>query len=271
MVMDDVERLRRHGQNLLLLRRFDEARSSALEALSQEPGEASTHRLLGEIELGAGRLDLAAQHATDAMGIAADPASLHLAARVARHAGRYDEAIELCSRALVMEPDLAPLHMTLSLATSGPWLDARPDGDGASDRTAASTRAMDAANTALALQPDQTGGYYAKAVAHVIADDLVGAASALEQGLSVQPDWPDGHVLMGVVRARQGMVKLASRHFATAGRLDPGDDRHIERLRAMRPSRRFLNRRRKRQVPWHLAPEARQIIAADDRLARFDP
>ena len=268
--MDDAARYRLQAANLAALGRVDEARPLAGRALAAAPDAPDTRRLLGEIELAAGCLGEARAHAGAALGASGgttgEAAALRLLARIARADGRADDAVELAERALTIAPDHAATHVTLALALASPWLgpsERREPDAGASQRA----RALRAATEAVALDPELVGGYFALAVAHLADGDPVTASRALERGLELDPGWVDGHSLMGAVRLRQGMVKLASRHFAAAGRLDPSDRTQLDRLRRLAGwRRRSWGRARRRPVPWHLVPEARAVLAADERL-----
>ena len=263
--MLEVDTLIERADRLRQLRRFDEARTAATQALAQAPDDARAHRVLGEVELASGDLDRAAECAASAISAEPSVASHHLAARVARRRGEMDGAVEHCRIAHGIDPDHAPVHVTESLALSGPMLHADRSGRFPVDETRWAA-ARTAADRALELDPDLPSAHYASAVTHLLADRSLDAVRALERGLEIDPEWADGHVLLGAVRTRQGMVKLASRHFAAAGRLEPGNDAHVDRLRSMRGRARSLVRRRPTRLPAHLSAEARAILARDDEL-----
>ena len=69
-------------------------------------------------------------------------------------------------------------------------------------------------------------------VAHARGDDP-GAASHVLDALAAEPGWADAHLLLGRIRARQGMSRLASRHFAEAGVLAPSDGAALSHLRQL--------------------------------------
>ena len=266
--MDEADALRLQARNLLDLRRFDDARATAARALISDPGDARSIRLLGEIELAAGDLDAALGHAEAAISAHPSVQSFHLGARIARTRTDFALAIEWCAAANALEPDHAEVYVTASLAHAGPHLGSGGDDSATTLRPVIEAATM-AAERALVLDPDLPGAYYARSVCHLLGDETLAAATTLEDGLRLRPDWPDGHVLMGAIRAKQGMIKLASRHFATAGRLNPTDRSHLDRLQRMRGRARRRLRRSPTPIPWYLAPEARAVLSAADELERF--
>jgi len=261
--MLNPDHARQRARHLLTLRRLDESRSAVADALSADPTDGRSLRLLAEIELAAGEGECARELARQALAELPEADSYLVLASVERRLDDYAAAITSCEQGLNLEPDHAGLHVTLSLAWSGPWLKDHPT-TLSDDRRRAADEASAAADRALEIDPDKPNAHYAAAVAQLVRNDPLGAAQALETGLALQPDWPEGHLLMSGIRARQGMVKLASRHLATAGRLNPQDQEPIRLLRGMRG--RSLFRRKTKPTPWWLAPEARDVLAADDHF-----
>jgi tetratricopeptide (TPR) repeat protein len=262
--MGAADSARDRARNLFVLGRLDQAREAAAEVLSSDGSDAGALRLLAQIEGAAGDLDLARTHAQAAVGADQSALSFLVLASVERRSGDYAAAITACEAGLDRDPARADLHSTMSLAWSGPWLSEQPARLSDRQRQAAET-AERLARDSLELDPEHALGWYALAVAKLVHNDPFAAATAMSDGLALHPDWAEGHLLMSSIRGRQGMVKLASRHLATAGRLSPGDDAPVRRLRAVAGRAGFRGRRANTSA-WWLAPEARAILEADARL-----
>ncbi len=263
MVMVDSDDAQQRARHLLTLRRLDDARTAVGIALAQDPNDGPSLRLLAEIELADDNLDLARELANEALTALPDPTSFLVLASVERRREDFAAAIQACEQGLSIDPDDPALHVTMSLAWSGPWLSEQSSTPNPR-REVAATAASKAAARALDLDPDRPNAHYAAAVAQLVQHDTLGAAKALETGLKLQPEWVEGHLLMGAIRARQGMIKLSSRHLATAGRLNPMNELPLDQLRQMRGRSRF--RRKPTAQPWWLAPEARAVLEADQNL-----
>lgn len=263
MVMLASHDAKQRATHLLTLRRLEEARTAISVVLTAEPNDGSALRLLAEIELADDNFDLAHDLAVEAVSHLPNPTSFLVLASVERRRGDFAAAVHTCEEGLVIDPDDPALHITLSLAWSGPWLSERSSTI-TPERQRAAQAATKTADRALELDPDRPNAHYAAAVAALVRHDPLGAANALNPGLELQPDWVEGHLLMSAIRARQGMVKLSSRHLATAGRLNPTNDQPIRQLRQMR-GRSFF-RRKPNPAPWWLAPEARAVLDADNKL-----
>ena len=262
--MGEPGEARERARNLFTIGRLTDARDVAHEALAHDAVDASTLRLVADIEAGLGDLESALEYAARAVSMEASASSYAVLASVQRRDGDFAAAIASCERGLALDPEHVTLHVTASLAWAGPWLadtTVRPSPaqlEAANQSTALAARALE-------LDPAQTLPYYAAAVAELVRNDLYAAATILATGLALDPEWAAGHLLMSGIRGRQGMVKLASRHLATAGSLSPNDETPISQLRAIAGKRRF---RRNRPGPsvWWLAPEARTILEADAEL-----
>ena len=259
---------RERARNLLMLGRLEEARAAAGEALALDGADAVALRLLAQIESADGDLDRARTHAEAAVAADQSASSFLVLASIERRSGDYAAAIRACESGLQKDPDRPDLHSTMSLAWSGPWL-AEKTVRVSDRRKAAAETAERLARDSLELDPEHAMGWYALAVAMLVHNDPFAAAKVMEDGLALHPDWPEGHLLMSGIRGRQGMVKLASRHLATAGRLAPADDTPLRRLREI-AGRSGLRRRKTNTAAWWLAPEARAVLDADARLGGGD-
>lgn len=262
-LMVDPDNARKRASNLLALGRVDDARGALGATLAHNPTDADALRLLAEIEMADDNLDEALDRAREAVSLSPGPGAFLVLANVERRHGDFAAAVNACEKGLNLSPDDAALHITRALAWSGPWLSA--DRDTANpERQRAAREALASATHARELDPERPNVHYAAAVAQLVHGDAFAAAKALDVGLAIDPEWVEGHLLMSAIRGRQGMPKLASRHLAIAGRLNPTNDDAIRRLRQVRG--RSLLRRKPKQAPWWLAPEARAVLEADRRV-----
>ncbi len=230
--MDDVTRMAEKAELLLDIARHSEAEAAIGEALAITPADASLHVLRARILHAAGD-SRAHEAANRALDLEVSVPALHIAAIINQAERSFDQALDLFDRALVLHPEGPNLHVGRALTFTGPYfgLEARPvESD---DDLAAIAEARTAADRAATLDPGLATAHYARALCAIATDDHPRAAAHLDHALRLEPDWPEAHLLMGHVRARQGMAKLASRHFATAGRLDPESHRPLAGLRAL--------------------------------------
>lgn len=228
--MDAADRLRAEAEHLLLVRRHDDAADRVAEALARRPRDAELLILAARIALGRGDLDGALAAATDATAIEPSATALHVAALVHRQRESWDAARAAIDDALVLVPGDARLHATRSLVIAGPYV---PDPPVTHDGHPPLGQAAEAARRSVDLDPEAPRGRYALAVVAMAERDLPAAVAHLEAALALDPDWVDAHRLLGQVRLRQGMGRLASKHFADAGRLDPADGRSLDDLRRL--------------------------------------
>jgi tetratricopeptide (TPR) repeat protein len=190
-----------------------------------------------------------------------------VAAVAHRQLGEFDRSLDLLDRAIALRPDAALLHVGRALTLVGPWLLTGGVADGpVPDAGERLTAAHCACDTASGLDPELAIVPYARAFIALGHDDLPGAATELTEALRLDPELAGAHLALGRVRARQNMGRLASRHFAAAGRLDPSH--HAPRLWLRALARPFSRRSRRRGDvdTARLVPEAQRIVEADLRV-----
>ncbi len=258
--MADAETLTERARVLLGLGRREEAGEVIARAMALDPTSGPAHVVLARIQLADQRLDEADATVRRALGLDPTVPALHIASLVARARGDHTRSLELLDRAIRIAPENAPLHVGRALSWLGPYLEV---GEGDSPAAvSAREEACSAARIAAELDPDLASPHYALALAARGEGDLPGAAAHLQDAFAIAPDWADAHLLMGRIRAAQGMGRLASRHFAAAGHLDPEGGTAIRALRRLNRfgSGRF---RRRRRINPFLVPEAQRILAAD--------
>lgn len=269
--MHEPHNLGEAAWNLFHLGRLETAADQAATALAETPGDPSMLRLLAEIALDADHYEEAARLTAQALE-ADDSINSHLlASRVFDSSGDTCRSLEHVDRAIQLDPTSAYSHALRALLLARPHV---PSETPREEKVEVLASARRSADTAIALDPELAFARYASAVVAMAGGSLADAAADLDAALEIEPDSPSAHLLQGSVRARQGMVRLSSRHFAIAGRLDPESDAAIRTLRKLEDAdrsrlgraipRRF---RRRRPAPRaHIAPEARRILDADRRL-----
>lgn len=260
---DPLHRLTK-ARHLLAVGRADEAKRLLGEALAEQPDDPELHLAMAEAHRAAGEIDDALAAARRSLAIDPSVPALHVAAVAHRQLGEFDESLALIDRALSERADSARLHVGRALTLAGPWLLWWPDLDRTvDDADRRLTAAHHSCDRAAALDPEMAVVPYARAVIALGRDDLPAAANHLTDTLRLDAELAAAHLLLGRVRARQGMGRLASRHFADAGRLDPSQDAPRLWLRALgRPFSRRA-RRRGRVDTARLVPEAQRIVEAD--------
>lgn len=232
-MMDDVARLADTAKNLMTIRRYDDARSKLGEALTASPHDAWLHVLMAQLEHEAGNTDAAHAAAGRALALDTNASSLHIAAIVERSRRSFDVSLELIDKAIEAQPELAGLHVGRALTLVGPFY-GEEGRDFSPERDADTIRdAVASTERAAALDAEFPAVYYALALCEFARGDEPAAANSLDTALELRPEWVRAHLLMGHVRAHQGMAKLASRHLAAAGRLDPTDRTATELLRLL--------------------------------------
>ncbi|MGI9605916.1 MAG: hypothetical protein ACR2P0_07225 [Acidimicrobiales bacterium] len=274
--MDDPHNITETAWNLFHLGRHGDAAEHAARSLSMAPGDPSTLRLLAEIALATDDQAEAQRIVVQALDAEDSVASHLLAARVFDAIDDHTTALHEVDRAIHLDPDAAYGHALKALLIGRRRLCAADHRSPPTEDEFVS--AAEAAERAIHLDPDLPFSHYAAAVVATACGELTRAAAMLDAALELRPDWPEAHLMLGSVRARQGMVKLSTRHFAIAGRLDPQDETAIRALRTIgwadrsRLSRAIARRlgRGRRTEPAHVVPEARSILAADARLRSKD-
>lgn len=89
---------------------------------------------------------------------------------------------------------------------------------------------------AVRLEPAAAGGYLVHAKACLAQGSAAGASGWAERALSVEPDDPVGHQLLGLAAQLRGDAAAAADHYVDAGKLNPRSDTSIRLLRGLRTS-----------------------------------
>lgn len=259
--MTDPSAAVQRARHLLDIGRVDDAKVVLGEALATEPSNPTLHLLLAQAHHAASEPADALAAAERSIAIEVNPVALQLAGASHRAQGDYEAALASYDRAIVIEPEGARFHVGRALTLVAPFL--------AAEDTASPTDLADAVRScgiAAGLDAELAVVPYTRGLIAMVEGDLPGAAHHLERSLELDPEFADGHRLLGTVRARQGMSRLASRHLAAAGRLDPTDQQPLTLLRRLaRPLTRRARRRGELDTD-HVVPAARRILEADLRL-----
>lgn len=270
--MTDPQHRLTSARHLIEIGRAEEAKRLLGEALAADPDSAELHLAMAEAHQAADEPTDALASARRSLAIELTVGALHVAAIAHRMLDELDESLELFDRAIALRPESARLHVGRALTLVGPWLrsGAAPVSDvaDAEERLAEAQRSCD---LAAAIDPEMAIVPYTRAFVAIGRDDLPGAATELQRALALDPELSAAHLMLGRVRTRQGMGRLASRHFAAAGRLDPSRDAPRLWLRALARPRSRRARRRGHVDTARLVPEARRIVEVDVRLRGSRP
>ena len=236
--------------------RFGDARDRAGEAIFHEPDVARHHRVMSLIHHALGDYEDARRAAEVAVALEADAAGLHCLARAHRALDHHDEAVAIFERALELAPQAAELHSGLALSL------VRAAGASDQERAQRLEAATASCDAAAAIDPSDPLPHFVLALVERIRRDLPRAASHGQRALTLDPAWPEGHLLMAEIRSAQGMTRLASQHFASAAS-DVDDQRPLQGLRVVNRLRQGWLARRRGRVSHRLVPEAQRILEAD--------
>lgn len=236
-------------RRLIELRMYDQAFAQCRQALERDPDDGDLHRLAGVAALAAGKLKEAGLHLEAA--VRADPESpdahFHLS-RYWSERGFLRRAEEAAERALALCPEAGVCWNQLA------WISYK-EGDFAKARTRV--------QRALELDPDDAAAANLLAVADAeCADgtkwDPEAQVKALRDLLADNPEDAALHHNLGLVYFEElSDYEVASKHFATAVELNPGERR----------SREYLGKCIRRQSlvlrclywPWLLVPHVKRF------------
>lgn len=259
--MTDASTAAQRARHLLDIGRIDEAKQALGEALASEPANPTLHLLMARAHHAADEPAEALAAAERSIAIEVNPIALQLAGASHRALGDYEAALASYDRAIAIEPEGARFHVGRALTIIAPFL--------GRERPAEPAQLADAIRScgiAAGIDAELAVVPYTRGLIAMVEGDLPGAAHHLERSLELDPEFADAHRLLGTVRARQGMPRLASRHLAAAGRLDPDDAQPLTLLRRLaRPLSRRARRRGEIDTD-HVVPAARRILEADLRL-----
>jgi tetratricopeptide (TPR) repeat protein len=210
---------------LIGLRRWEEAAAEARAGLASDPRDADL-ALLYAIALCEARDEEALAAAQQAVALQPDAAKAHQILGWATYgSGRYAQAADVLAHAISLDPHDAESHVMPAEA-----LLRMTQGHRRMDHTLAA-EAHAHAEEAVRLRPSAAGGYLVHAKACLAEGSAAGATAWAAEGLSVEPDNPVGHQVLGLAARQRGDLRSASDHFVDAGRLDPHSDRPIKLLR----------------------------------------
>ncbi len=208
----------------------------------------------------AGEAAEAGEAARRSLGLEITAEGLHLLGVSQRMLGDDAGSQESYRSAIGLAPESPDLRIGLALTLVSPLGDADPAPADSPERIA---EARERCGEAATLAPDHAAVPYTRGIVEMAADDLPGAARHLERALELDPELAAAHRVLGTVRARQGMGRLASRHLAAAGRLEPGNPQALSLLRRLvRPMTRRARRRGDADTS-RVVPAAAHIIETD--------
>jgi superkiller protein 3 len=216
---------------LIGLGRYQEAAAAARAGLASEPGDPRL-ALLYATALCEGQDEDAVAAARRAVELQPDQAKAHQVLGWAIYrSGHFARAADQLAHAVSLDPHDPVSHVMRAEALlrmrSGARVRRRID-------AALVAEALTHAAEAVRLRPSAAGGYLVHAKACLAEHDPAGARRWAEQALSVQPDNPIAHQILGLAAQQRGDVRSAADHFVDAGKLDPRSDKAITLLRGLR-------------------------------------
>lgn len=218
---------------LLGLRRYEEAADAARAGLAADPNDPQLVRLLAASLCEAGDLTEALAAARQAVALQPDSPWAHqILGWTIYKWGRHADAAAQLGHSLALDPDEAETHVMRAEALLK-QADRAP-----SRRTGLGKKLIDQAewhgSEAIRLEPAEAGGYLMRAKACFARGWTVPAEGWVRQGLSVEPDNPVGHQLLGAAAQLRGNTREAADHFVTAGKLNPRSRTPMAMLRGLR-------------------------------------
>jgi tetratricopeptide (TPR) repeat protein len=217
---------------LIDARRYAEAAEAARTGLAADPSHGGLTLLRAIALCEARELDDALACADRAIALQPHNALAHRTRGWILHRlGRDAEALDQLGRALALDPHDAETHVMraealLARAPRSPLARRRRD------RLVAEAHWH--AGEATRLEPNAPGGFLVHSKARITANDAMGAEQWARQALSIQPDHPLGHQLLGMSAQLRGDSRTAADHYVAAGKLDPRSRTSLDLLRNVR-------------------------------------
>lgn len=219
-------------QALIGAGRYAEAAEAARAGLAADPSNAGLTLLRAIALCEARELDDALACADRAIALRPNHALAHRTRGWILHRlGRDPEAVDQLARALALDPHDAETHVMraealLARTPRSPLARRRRD------RLVAEAHWH--AGEATRLEPNSPGGYLVHSKARITANDAMGAEQWARHALSIQPDHPLGHQLLGMAAQVRGDSRTAADHYVAAGKLDPRSGTSLKLLRGVR-------------------------------------
>jgi tetratricopeptide (TPR) repeat protein len=212
--------------------RYAEAAETARAGLAADPDHAGLTLLRAIALCEVRELDEALACADRAMALQPDHALAHRTRGWILHRlGRHAEALDQLGRALALDPHDAETHVMRAevlLARTPRSLLARRR------RNQLVAEAHWHAGEATRLAPNAPGGFLVHGKARIRANDAAGAEQWARHALSIQPDHPLGHQILGMSAQLRGDSRGAADHYVAAGKLDPRSGTSLNLLRGLR-------------------------------------
>lgn len=215
---------------LLAQSRPADAEREALQALAQNPQDASAHAMLALCRVQQDRAADALEEARQAVGLAPDEAPFHrILGLVLHRLDREREALACVDEALRLDPNDTDAHVlraVIHLALRQ-WI-----------------RALQSAEDALALDPEHVEAANVRAMALVRLGRKEEATLTVDHALHREPDNALSHANQGWNCLHANDPRRAKEHFREALRLDPTLDYAregmLEALKARNPVYRLM-------------------------------
>ena len=227
-----VDQARERARALVKLGRYPEAAAAARDGLASTPDDPGLVLLLAVAMCESGEAAEALPVAQQAVALRPYDARAHRTLGwVIYKLGRHGEAAQQLAYALSLDPHDPESHIMRAEAcikqAQRRRLQTRRRSDliGEAERHAAE---------AVRLEPASAGGYLVHGKASLANGNGGAAAMWAQQALSVEPDHPVGHQVLGLAAQLRGDTRTAADHYVQAGKLNPRSDSSMKMLRSLR-------------------------------------
>jgi Flp pilus assembly protein TadD len=224
--------VRGHVSALLHLRRHDDAVRAARGGLAVEPDDPELTLLLALALCNSGDHRHALPVARRAVALRPDdPVAHRTLGWVLLNNGRGAQAANHLAHALSLDPYDPATH---ALRAEMLLLQAQRTNGIRWYYIPLTAEAEQHAAEVVRLNPAAAAGYLLHATACLVRADAVGAETWARKALSLEPDHPRGHEILGKVAQLQGEPTAAAEHFLSAGRIEPRSRAPVKLLQRLR-------------------------------------
>ena len=229
---ESLDSLRSRVSALLGLRRYDEAAQAARSGLATAPGDPTLTLLLAVALCNNGDRREALPVATHAVALLPEsPVAHRTLGWVLFLNGRDRKGAHHLAHALSLDPHDPATH---ALRAEMLLVQAHRTNGIRRYYLPLTAEAEQHAAEVVTLTPSAAAGYLLRAKACLVRADAAGAQTWTREALSLEPNHPEGHELLGKIAQLQGEPAEAAEHFLSAGMLEPRSRTPITLLRRLR-------------------------------------
>jgi Flp pilus assembly protein TadD len=229
---ESLDRVRGHVSALLDLRRYDEAAQAARSGLVAEPDDPTLTLLLAAALCNNGDRRQALPVATRAVALLPEnPVAHRILGWVHFLNGRDPKAADQLTRALSLDPHDPATH---AMRAEMLLVQARRTNGIRRSYLPLTAEADQHAADVVKLTPTAAAGYLLHAKVCLVRADAASAETWARKALSLEPNHPEGHEILGKIAQLQGQPTEAAEHFLSAGMLEPRSRTPIKLIRRLR-------------------------------------